>query len=103
MFLLTQLYEMGRKGKRRECTAATRVRLRSAKLMDRLTFDPTKDKQKVVKKMRQDLQKKKLSSCEPSLPKSSLRFGSFNVNGLDLETAWAVEKLLEENEFDVNK
>ena len=39
--------------------------------MDRLTFDPTKDKQKVVKKMRQDLQKKKLSSCEPSLPKSS--------------------------------
>ena len=38
----------------------------------------------------------------PSLPKSTLNFGSLNVNGLDQEAHWAVTELLEEHELDVS-
>ena len=69
--------------------------------MDRVTFSPAKHKQKVTRKMRQDLQKKTVQTDRQSVPKTSLKFGSFNVNGLDIETAWAVAELLKENEFDV--
>ena len=44
---------------------------------------------------------KRVSSQRPPPPKSVLKFGSFNVNGLDLETSWAVGQLLQDNEFDV--
>ena len=81
--------------------AGTRVKLRSAKLIDRITFTPSKHKQKVRRKLRQDLQKKTVQTDRQSVPKTSLKFGSFNVNGLDIETAWAVAELLKENEFDV--
>ena len=92
---------MGKSKKRREYTAGTRVKLRSAKLIDRITFTPSKHKQKVRRKLRQDLQKKTVDTDRQSVPKTSLLFGSFNVNGLDIETTWAVEELLKENEFDV--
>ena len=69
--------------------------------MDRVTFSPDKHKQKVTRKMRQDLQKKTLQTDRQSVPKTSLKFGSLNVNGLVIETAWAVAELLKENEFDV--
>ena len=94
---------MGKNKKWREDSAAKRVKMRSAKLMDRLTFSPNKHKQKVTRKMRQDLQKKKISAARPALPKTTIKFGSFNVNGLDLETSWAVEELLKEHGFDVTK
>ena len=71
--------------------------------MDRITFTPTKHKQKVRRKMRQDLQMKKVQPSRQSDPATSLKFGSFNINGLDIEAAWAVEELLKENDFDVNK
>ena len=92
---------MGKRKNPREYTAGKRVKLRSAKLIDRITFTPTKHKQKVTRKMRQDLQKKTVQTDRQSVPKTILKFGSFNVNGLDLETAWAVTELLKENEFDV--
>ena len=31
-----------------------------------------------------------------------LRMGSFNVNGLNLESSWAIEKLVVERDFDVS-
>ena len=81
---------MGKRKKRREYIAGSRVKLRSAKLMDRITFTPTKHKQKVRRKMRQDLQMKKVQPSRQSDPATSLKFGSFNVNGLYIEAAWAV-------------
>ena len=38
----------------------------------------------------------------PSLPKSTLNFGSLNVNGLDQEAHWAVTELLEEHKLDAS-
>ena len=70
--------------------------------MDRLTFDPTKDKQKAMRRMRQALQQREIKdppSSQPSYP--CIKFGSFNVNGLDIETSWAVGELLKKHEFDV--
>ena len=92
---------MGKRKKPREYKASARVKMRSAKVMDRLTFCPNKHKQKVTRKLRQELQMKRVSTERPPPPKSVLKFGSFNVNGLDLETSWAVGQLLQDNEFDV--
>ena len=94
---------MGKNKKPREYKAGTRVKIRTAKVMDRLTFCPGKHKQKVTRKLRQELKKKRVFSDRPPPPKSVLKFGSFTVNGLDLETSWAVEQLLRDNEFDVIK
>ena len=71
------------------------------KIIDRLTFSPEKHKQKTIRKLRQQLQEKNLPSIRPSTPPTSLKFGSFNINGMDLETAWAVEELLKTRGFDV--
>ena len=32
-----------------------------------------------------------------------LKVGAFNVNGLDVEASWAVEKLLVDRDFDVSR
>ena len=51
--------------------------------------------------MRQDLQSKAQvpSTVVPSV--STIKFGSFNINGLDFESSWAVEELLKSRGFDV--
>jgi hypothetical protein len=50
-----------------------------AKILDRLTYNP-----KITPK-----------TPTPIFQSSSIKFGSFNVNGLDLETNWAVNELLD--------
>ena len=76
---------------------------RTTKLQDRLTYCPQKHKQKNVRLMRQ-----KLSTRAPPKPriepppKTTIRFGSLNINGLDLEATWAVEQLLETHSLDVS-
>jgi UDP-N-acetylenolpyruvoylglucosamine reductase len=71
------------------------------KILDRLTFSLKKHKQKVTRKLRQKLQQKTLPSSTPVSSPTTLKFGSFNVNGLDLEASWAVEELLRKHGFDV--
>ena len=78
-----------------------RHRLQTNKLLDRITYSPTKHKQKKVKNMRQKLQEKALPSALKTLLPTKIKFGSFNVNGLSLETCWAVQELLRTREFDV--
>ena len=72
------------------------------KLTDRLTYNPLKHKQKQTKALRQELQQKKIHPAKPAIQHPVLKFGSFNVNGLDLEAAWAVEQLLKQRGFDVS-
>ena len=76
-------------------------KLQTNKILDRITFNPEVHKQKVTRNLRQKLQKKKLPHQNPTLPPSTLKFGSFNINGLDLEACWAVEELLKKHGFDV--
>ena len=79
-----------------------RQKPQTSKILDRLTYSPKKHKQKFIKSQRKQLQEKGPSNTQPpSVQASSLKFGSFNINGLDLETNWAVNELLENREFDV--
>ena len=72
------------------------------KIINRITVNPETHKQKENKKLkRQKLQKKTIPQPTPALPSTSLKFGSFNINGLDLETCWAAEELLKKCGFDV--
>ena len=55
-----------------------------------------------MKSMREKLQMREMKDPKTSLPKTTLKFGSFNVNGLDLEVGWSVQQLLREREYDVS-
>ena len=71
--------------------------------MDRITYNPQKNKQKFKRRLRQKLQAKAPMTFASSTGQtSSLKFGSLNVNGLDLEATWAVHQLLDKRGFDVS-
>ena len=73
------------------------------KIIDRLTYSPDKHKQKSVKKMRQSLQSKPHQpTIKPRPPPTTMKFGSINVNGLDLEAGWAVQQLIKNPGFNVS-
>ena len=70
--------------------------LKQQKILDRLTYNPKKHKQKFIRSQRKLLQEKVTPKAQsPNIQSSSIKFSSFNVNGLDLETNWAVNELLE--------
>ena len=77
-------------------------RARTNKLLDRLTYSPNKHMAKKTKDLRKKLQAKTLPVSLPITPLKSLKFGSFNVNGLDIESSWAVEQLLNRRGYDVS-
>ena len=77
------------------------ARKRTTKFIDRLTYSPTKHKNKKIKNMRDKLQARKPVTTKPDVQNTNIRFGSFNVNGLDLEVGWAIEQLLSNRGFDV--
>ena len=79
-----------------------RARLRTAKVIDRLTYSPKKHKRKEMRKRIEALQAQKPLSQKAAEPNPTIKFGSFNINGLDLETGWAVEQLLISRGFDVS-
>lgn len=72
------------------------------KIVGRITYNPAKHKNQKLRALRRKLQEKTvpIPPQAPDPPKE-LKFGSFNVNGLNLEAAWAVEKLVTERGFDV--
>ena len=73
----------------------------SKRVVDRLTYNPVRHKQKKTRELRQKLQQKTLPSSKPVKPSAKMKFGSFNVNGLSVEATWAVQQLLETRDFDV--
>ena len=80
-----------------------RKRAKSKKINDKLTYNPAKHKQQKTRNLRQKLQLRTLSPNPPAPPPpQTIKFGSINVNGLDVEAAWAVEKLLKDRKFDVS-
>lgn len=81
----------------------TQRKTASKKIVDKLTYNPLKHKQKVTRALRQKLQKKSIPPEKPaSCPSPTIKFGSFNVNGLDTEAAWSIEELLKQRCFDVS-
>ena len=76
---------------------------RTTKIIDRLTYSPNKHKNKKKRKMRENLRAMDPQTIEAPVLKETLKFGSFNVNGLDIEARWAVEQLLDTRGFDVSR
>ena len=52
--------------------------------------------------MRESLAAMKPQTIKEPVIKETLKFGSFNVNGLDIKARWAVEQLLNTRGFDVS-
>ena len=78
-----------------------RCKTRTAKVLDRITYNPAKHKNKNVRELRHKLQQKVVKAKVAKEPATTLKFGSLNINGLDLEAGWAVEQLLATKGFDV--
>ena len=90
--------------KKRNAQRAKRRKADSRKIVGRITYNPAQHKQKKVRALREKLKGRDVPEVLPATsPAESIKFGSFNVNGLDLEAAWAVERLLKDRSFDVNK
>ena len=79
------------------------VRKRTSKYIDRLTYDPSRHNRKEVRKRLQTLQVRQMEEHVPPDPKQVVKFGSININGLDLDSGWAVQELLKKKELDVSK
>ena len=89
-------------GKRHGRYVKNRPKAQTNKLVSRITYNPPKHKNLKVRQMREKLQQREAIKEPPiSHPKTHVKFGSFNVNGLDMEVGWAVQQLLQTRGFDV--
>ena len=80
-------------------------RLRKAntnKIIGKITYSPKKHKQALTKKLRRNLQTKDPIVHNPVVEHVSIKFGSININGLDMEAGWAVEQLIAKKKLDVS-
>ena len=75
---------------------------RTSKIIDRLTYSPKKHKNKKRREMTEKLQAMGHPKDHIPVIKETLKFGSFNVNGLDIEARWAVEQIINTRGFDVS-
>ena len=82
---------------------AGKKRIQTNKIIDRLLYDGKK-KRKTGPCSKRLANKTKSDESTPITPldtQPNLKFGSFNVRGLDLETFWAVEEIVLSRNFDV--
>ena len=75
---------------------------RTTNFFDRLTFSPIKHENKKVKLMRKKLQAKEAPRSNIPTNRQTIKFGFFNINGLDLEGGWAVKQLIKNRGIDVS-
>ena len=83
-------------------SSARHEKVNSRNIISKITYNPAKHKQRITRKLRKNLQEAKLPQPKPVTQPPTLKFGSFNVNGLDLETALVVSELLKTQGFDVS-
>ena len=75
-------------------------RIQTNKLIDRLFYEPDRGKKRA---QRQELQNRNCGVPTTEVESHpELKFGSFNIRGLDHETYWYVEQLLKDRQFDVS-
>ena len=89
-------------GKRYDRNVNSRAKAQTNKIVSKLTYSPAKHENKKLREMRATLQKRRVQ--EPRIPRrtTTLKFGSFNVNGLDLEVGWTIQQILKNRGFDVS-
>ena len=79
------------------------VRIRTKRIIDRLTYEPEKHKQKFVKDLRDKLSKKRPRGNVSVATETELKIGAMNVQGLDGETNAAITDLINDRGLDVSK
>ena len=84
-------------------TKAANKRIQTSKLIDRLFLSSSRTKAGVGsrKATRDELKRRKPEQPKEASNNSSLKFGSFNVRGLDTEAFWFIEELINTRDFDV--
>ena len=86
----------------RRTGAHNREKANTRKIVGRLTYSPGKHKQKFAKTLREKLASRPPAKAPaPLTQKTSMKFGSLNVNGLDEEAHWAVIEILKQHDLDV--
>ena len=82
------------KRKSRSTMSTKLTKTNSKTIVDKITYNPIKRNLRA--------KQKNIPKTIPASLSPKLKFGSFNVNGLDIEAAWAVEQLLTKRGFDVS-
>ena len=72
----------------------------SDKLLHNVSVGSSRKEVRFKRSQRQDLRRR--SGTKEPREQRELKVGAFNVNGLDVEASWAVEKLLVDRDFDVS-
>ena len=67
---------------------------RPPKTVSRLGYNPVKDKGKFTAGLRRQLQTRSIPDPKPSTPKTFFNVGAININGLSLESSWALEQII---------
>jgi hypothetical protein len=65
------------------------------KTVSRLSYNPLTDKKKFTSKLRSDLQAKLIPPIHAPVPTTTIEIGAININGLNVESAWALEQIVE--------
>ena len=73
---------------------------RTTRVVDRLIYCPAQHKQKQKKLLRKKLRSKR--PTDQVIREPSTKIGSIYLNGLDLETGWAVEQIITNYELDAS-
>ena len=69
-------------------------RRRPSKTVSRLGYNPAKDKGKFTAGLRRQLQTRNIPDPKPPTPKTFFNVGAININGLSLESSWALEQII---------
>ena len=80
------------------------VRVRqSRRIISEITYSPVKHKNKDMRYLRRELAKRKLQNTKPPSEggMTEIKFGSINLDGLDMETYHAVSEIIKKYQFDV--
>ena len=82
---------------------AANARVKTRKIIGRLTYSPEKHKQSFTNSLRKKLAARPPGQ-EPKPPETvpEMIFGSMNVNGFDQEAHWAISQLLVLHSLDVS-
>ena len=75
---------------------------RTTRVVDRLIYCPAQHKQKQKKLLRKKLRSKRPTDQVIREPSTKIKVGSINLNGLDLETGWAVEQIIDNYKLDAS-
>ena len=71
-------------------------RSRANSIKARLAYSPSKDKNKFTQKLRAKLQLKEVSVPLVEMKKVALKIGSININGMGMDSSWALSEIVKE-------